>query len=117
MSHQSIPEPSQTVCTHRDHPQGPASALSGKLKCEGHVDNDLLIRGCLVGAASLDNLEVGAADVADVARNVQEPKGGDLMQGTQGTLRLGAHASALNRNACRSMTNFEHARQEVFFNL
>lgn len=66
--------------THRDNPQGPASALSGELKGQGNVNDDLLVRGSL--EASLpDNVQVGSANIANVTRNVQEAKCGDLRKG------------------------------------
>lgn len=59
-----------------DGGQGPGGALARALQGQGHVDDDLLVDG--LAGAGLDLVQVVAADVADVAGDVQEAEGRDL---------------------------------------
>lgn len=58
-----------------DDAERPASALAGNGQGQGHVNDDLLLRGLLV---ALDHVEVFPAHIPNPARNVQEANSGDL---------------------------------------
>lgn len=77
---------SSPATTHSDDGGGPASALGRQLQGQGHVDNDLLVSGLV---ALLDNVQVLAAHITDVAGHVQEAEGGDLRMEGETCVRLG----------------------------